>query len=96
MDICDPCFLKIKFLGRKETMSEDMLYLVNELTPLHTKIKYDKDSKYYKTALTSSNYQMDEVVKTLDKDLIRRFVWKYRMDYLAFGYNPYKTIDLFN
>ncbi|XP_075256382.1 carbohydrate sulfotransferase 12-like isoform X2 [Convolutriloba macropyga] len=93
---CDPCFLKIGFLGRKETLSEDMLNVVNNATNLHSLITFNESSKYYSDkVLETKNYNLTKDILSLDKNLIKQFIWMYRLDYLAFGYNPYKLLNYF-
>ena len=93
--VCDPCFLGINYLGRTETMNDDLHKLVNVRTKLHQRIEFNvQKAKNSSSVLKKTNYgSIDNTYQELDRDLIMRFVWKYRMDYLAFGYNPYSVLS---
>ena len=93
--LCDPCFLGINFLGRTETMNRDLDQLINLKTELHQKIKFNhQESNHNLTILKKTNYSsVDSTIRELDRNLMVQFIWKYRMDYLAFGYNPYHILS---
>ena len=87
--ICDPCFLGIDYLGRQETLADDFEVLIYEKTSLHKNVTFDRSSRNEKLNLKKTKYKPhDLVLSQLNKPLFKKFVWKYRLDYIAFGYNP--------
>ena len=89
MWICNPCRRKLSFLGRTETHNADMDYIINNATDLHEYISYHGNQ----TIRNKSNWDSEKLA-TLTLDSVINFVWTYRHDYLAFGYNPYDAIKL--
>ena len=95
LEVCDPCFLGISYLARTESMMSDLDMIINKETTLHHKINFNpNDTQLLSTKLKKTNYNSTDLVyKSLDGDLIKNFVWKYRLDYLAFGYNPHSILS---
>ena len=95
VEVCDPCFLGINYLGRTETMNNDLHQLVNVRTTLHKEIQFSiQKAENSSIVLKKTKYNsMNRTYQKLDRYLILQFVWKYRMDYLAFGYNPYTILS---
>ena len=91
---CDPCLLNMSFIGRTETLKLDMDYLINNATKMYEKIQFHYNSADIKEELLNqkkTNYSFPENM-TVDVNTLFKFFWAYRLDYLAFGYNPLDTI----
>ena len=95
VDVCDPCYLNINFIGRTETMYRDMDLLINKKTKINQKVNFIlPKTEGNISVLKKTRYKsMSEIYYNLNKVLIRQFIWKYRFDYLAFGYNPYSVLN---
>ena len=93
--VCDPCFLNITYLGRTETLLTDLDAIINKETKLHLQIPFSlNDQKNSTVSLKKTkNKPMLDIYRQLDRDLIKKFIWKYRLDYIAFGYDPYKILS---
>ena len=89
---CQVCYLNISFLGRQETSDEDMDYIINHATNLSTAVNfhYTKDSQQKTQKLVSTKYY--QTVTETDSEVLIEFIIRYKDDYLAFGYDPYKDI----
>jgi len=94
--ICDPCLLKMTFLGRAETMNRDLDYLINNATSMNEKIKfkYNPNHPVGSTHANKSKFNAS-IFTNLTLDVVLDFLWMYRFDYLAFGYNPYCSLKRF-
>ena len=93
--LCNPCSLNVSYLGRTETMISDMDAIINRQTSLHMKIPFDpKDQVSTNVSLKNTTGKaMNDIYLQLDPKLMKKFIWKYRLDYLAFGYNPYSLLS---
>ena len=92
--VCDPCYLNVDYLGRTETMISDIDAIINHKTKLHLNIPFDPREDHSKVSLNNTtNKSMQDIYRELDPKLMKKFIWKYRLDYLAFGYNPYKVLS---
>ncbi len=89
INVCNPCKLNLTFLGRLETMDEDLDYIVNKGTKLHDVINFKVNKT--KQILNKSVLSSDRL-ETLSLEVLFKFIWYFRHDYLAFGYNPYRTV----
>ena len=93
LSICDPCFLNISYLGRTETMNQDMDYIINDLTNMHEKVPFKVEDVKTNESLVRNKSSYDvKTLRTLDLQKILAFIFAYRFDYLAFGYNPYHAL----
>ena len=93
LSICDPCQLNISFLGRTETMYEDMDYIINYATNMHEKVTFQAVETKRNDTFASNKSEYDiEKLKTLSLEKVLAFIFEFRNDYLALGYNPYHAI----
>ena len=88
LSLCNPCKSKISFFGRTETHDQDLDYIITEKTDFHKFIPHH--GNYEKRGQTPRDYRM---YATLTSESVIQFIWKYRHDYLAFGYNPYQAFE---
>ena len=94
MSVCDPCKLPISFLGRTETLETDLDYLINNATKFYKRLNYHK----YDSAKVGKSFQLKKTSywklesEKLDFEALVMFLWKYRLDYMAFGYNPHDSL----
>lgn len=88
--ICDPCFLHIDYIGRTESMLDEFEIVVMNKTTLHNSIDFYRSVKNREKAKLNKSLIgfKEKNLNELSRDLIRQFIWKYRLDYVAFGYNP--------
>ena len=93
LTICDPCLLNMSFLGRTETMNEDLDYIINDLTRMHETVFFSANGTQTNQNISINKSQYDKgVLKTLSFHNLLAFIYEYRFDYVAFGYNPYHAI----
>ena len=96
LSVCNPCSLDINFLGRTETLAQDISTIVNNLTTMHERITFPKLEGKKNTSEPSNKSFFDITrLETLNLDLVYEFIWQYRHDYAAFAYNPYKSVQRF-
>ena len=93
---CDPCLLRISFLGKWETFKEDLAFLVNNVTRLGKamdyRVKKDELSDYMAAQQYLSYRRM--LKQQVPRTLLLKILWKFRLEYLAFGYNPFEDYKL--
>ena len=70
-------------------MNKDFDYIINNATKMHTKLHFRGTNKV-QTAM-KVKYRA-EPFKELTYKLLIGFIWAYRADYLAYGYNPYRGL----
>ena len=95
---CNPCEFaeQIDFVGRIETFGSDYGSIKNgfgdkmkdELVLLENIKTLTTESQ--KKAI---DYLDDINFNQVNTDLLRKLIWIYRFDYLAFGYNPYQILN---
>ena len=97
MSLCDPCKLNISYLGRTETILRDVDIIVNHKTSLHEKIDFSLENKNQTGwRIKETKYQPRELIyNQLDKQILKKFAWKYWIDFMAFGYNPHTFLQNF-
>ena len=88
LSLCNPCKSKISFLGRMETHDQDFDYIINEATDFHKEISYPGNQER-----TNNSTRDDRMLGALTQESVIHFIWKFRHDYLAFGYNPYRAFE---
>ena len=91
LSVCDPCRLNISFLGRTETMVEDLDYIVNDATKMGSLLRYTKNSENAKFWLRKTKYD-GSYFRGLSLTTVKKFILAYRHDYVAFGYNPHQSL----
>ena len=87
----------MSYIGRTETMETDMDYIINDATRMYERTTFRADDYTIGKKLLNqkkTNYANLENM-TVDTDTIYKFLWAYRLDYLAFGYNPYDAFQKF-
>ena len=90
--ICDPCQLKTSFYGRTETLSADMDYVINDATEMHRTLNYTSQSSVGSKFLNNKTDDSRLRNMALEPHVLHQFIWKYRHDFLAYGYNPHEAI----
>ena len=88
LSLCNPCLSKIEFIGRTETHDSDLDFIVNNATDFHRRISYHGGNG----KLINRSTKDEDKFKTLTLETVLHFIWTFRHDYLAFGYNPYHAI----
>ena len=77
----------------------DMNQIINHETMLHNKIhlEYDENNQQNEVKhLNKGNYELENIYPEIDYEAMKQFVWKFRFDYLAFGYNPNTVLSKLN
>ena len=69
--------------------------MINQLTSMHENVKYDTAQKRTSNLRKNKSQQSEERFETLDLKTLLKFIWAYRFDYLAYGYNPFTTVNKF-
>ena len=95
LTVCDPCRLNVTFLGRTETFAYDFGHLVNNLTKMHETVNLTISAKQNKTKQANKSRIQATRFRTLNLESVLDFIWAYRFDYIAYGYNPYRSIEKF-
>ena len=95
LSVCDPCLLKIKFLGRKETMNEDLDYIINNATEMHHVVNFHHNNQKSGHRKLKKTVYDSELFSNVSIQVVKRFLWAYRHDYIAFGYNPFSALQKF-
>ena len=88
LSLCNPCLSKISFIGRTETHDSDLDFIVNNATDFHKRITYHGSNG----ELASSSTKNEVTLKPLTLETVLHFIWTFRHDYLALGYNPHHAI----
>ena len=87
LSLCNPCLSKFSFIGRSESLNSDFRFIVNEATDFHKLVSFRGNEEKFNDA----KKEMDKY-RTLTLESLFQFIWKFRHDYLAFGYNPHDAI----
>ena len=90
MSICDPCQLRISFLGRTETLESDLDFLINNATNFRKALKYHRSEPGSPKLKQTLYWKLKS--EQVDLEALLMFLWRYRLDYLAFGYNPHEAL----
>ena len=94
--ICDPCALNISFVGRAETMEDDMDYIINVETKMHLKVNFTAGAKGgLRQKMPLQEEGNSQILRSMNLTNLLSFLTSYRWDFMAFGYNPYATIKAF-
>ena len=87
LSLCDPCLSNFSFIGRSESLNSDFRFIVNEATDFHKLVSFRGNEENFNDA----KKEMDKY-RTLTLESLFQFIWNFRQDYLAFGYNPHHAI----
>ncbi|XP_075265787.1 carbohydrate sulfotransferase 9-like [Convolutriloba macropyga] len=97
LSVCNPCALNITFVARTETFMNDLGIIVNNLTSMQEKIQISPTNQnLYDPSKPANKSKYDKnKIRSLSLDTIFEFIWAYRYDYLAYGFNPHNTLMQF-
>ena len=99
IDICNVCTSELSFIGRFENFDSDFNFLAHDFGE-EIKMKYTEDylsqeskDEAYGSFQKALNYFDTIDAKEMSSNLLKKLIWLYRFDYLAFGYNPYRALN---
>ncbi|KAH3819739.1 hypothetical protein DPMN_121482, partial [Dreissena polymorpha] len=83
-DLCHPCHMKYNFIGKYETLDDDVNGLLRILN-VHNQIRFPDRGDNYKTLKTED--MLWKFYKSLDPVAVAKMVDIYSNDYSLFGYD---------
>jgi len=86
---CTPCHIKYNFIGHFETLYWDIHLLANKTNLVS---QWDDKNDYFQ----SSTYKKisEEYYSTIDRDVIRKFYKRYKIDFEMFGFDAEEYIKM--
>ena len=93
---CDPCLLKISFLGKWETVKNDLAYLVKNVTALGKVMAYNAKRNPSEEYLVGQQFLTHRRMlrQHIPRKLLLQILWTFRLEYLVFGYDPFDDLEL--
>ena len=83
--ICDPCFIKYDFIGHFETIGEDAKRVLAKITASRLNVSFPfKNPSHKKTPWSQVRH---EFYDNLSRDVARKLISVYKVDYELFGYD---------
>ncbi|XP_060595938.1 carbohydrate sulfotransferase 11-like [Ruditapes philippinarum] len=92
-DICHPCYIKYNFIGKYESIKEDVGYLLKMLN-VQQRFKFPEREKDYNH--TKSADMISSFFKDVDPDIFSKVVNVYADDYALFNYSIPSLPDIVN
>ncbi|XP_060582561.1 carbohydrate sulfotransferase 11-like [Ruditapes philippinarum] len=83
-DICHPCYIKYDFIGKYESIEEDVGYLLKMLN-VQNRFKFPEREKHYNH--TESAHMISSFFKDVDPDIFSKLIKVYADDYALFNYS---------
>jgi hypothetical protein len=83
-DICHPCYIKYDFVGKYESIEEDVGHLLKMLN-VQKRFKFPEREKHYNHAVSAD--MIASFFKDVDPDIFSKLVKLYADDYALFNYS---------
>ena len=93
-DVCAPCTLKYKFIGRLETMTDDLVYLVYNKTRLWKHFNLNHvSSKIASSQSCPLKLGDPKIFHDVNIEDVKKIIERRKFEYEAFGYDPSFIVD---
>ena len=90
-NLCSPCYIRYNFIGRYETLEEDVDLLLKKINP-DQNVRFPKRKESYRAKKTADI--LEKYYMSIDPQKIIKLQDVYRLDYSLFGYKIPKAIKV--